>query len=433
MEKKNLSLLKSGIYFYLFLLIFEGALRKWLLPSLSGPIALIRDPLALLLIILALKKRLLVFNIYLASTVFVGVIALGTTLIVGHGNLGVSLYGARILLLQFPLIFIIGNVLNQKDVLKLGNALLWMAIPMTALMIAQFYSPQSAWVNRGIGGDTEGAGFSGALGYFRPPGTFSFILGLTQFYGIAACYIVYFWFNQHLTNRFVLILATLGLIAAIPYSISRTLLYQTVLTLLFMVFAALFKPKYVPKIIFGFAGTILLFVVLGSTGLLSTPLEAFTSRFEGATNIEGGVGGTIIDRYLGGMLNAILGYSDAPFFGYGLGIGTNAGGKILTGEMTTLIYAEDEWARLIGESGLLLGLMMIFIRLAFTLNLAFFSFKALKKGYIFPWILLSFCAILILNGQWGQITTLGFTVFTTGLLIASLKNQYESTDLDSIK
>ncbi|WP_051638168.1 hypothetical protein [Maribacter sp. Hel_I_7] len=416
-------LIKIGIWTYLFLLLFEGALRKWFLPFLSGPLALIRDPLALLLILMALKNGFLKLNIYIVSTVFITTIAVATTFLVGHGNLGVSIYGARILLIQFPLIFVIGNVLNYKDVIKMGRVFIWIAIPMTMLMILQFYSPQTAWVNRGLGGDLEGAGFSGALGFYRPPGTFSFISGLTQFYGVAACFIMYFWFKQQEINRYILILATLGLLAAIPFSISRTLLYQTIITVFFMVIAAFHKSKYIPKIIFGFAGFVALFMILINTGFLATPLEAFTSRFEGATKYEGGVSGTIIDRYLGGMVNAVTGTADNPFFGHGIGIGTNAGGKLLTGDKVMLIYAEDEWARLIGESGLLLGLVMIFIRIGLSIQLTIASYKRLRIGNMLPWLLLSFCLTIIPNGQWGQITTLGFATFSTGILIASFNNK----------
>ena len=44
-----------------------------------------------------------------------------------------------------------------------------------------FLVPQSAWVNRGVGGDTSGARIQGAMDYFRPPGTFSFTTGVVSF------------------------------------------------------------------------------------------------------------------------------------------------------------------------------------------------------------------------------------------------------------
>src|SRR5277367_241759 len=43
-------LLKKLIWVYFLLLIFEGALRKWILPQLSAPLLVIRDPIALLII-----------------------------------------------------------------------------------------------------------------------------------------------------------------------------------------------------------------------------------------------------------------------------------------------------------------------------------------------------------------------------------------------
>lgn len=40
--------LRKLLWLYFWLLIFEGALRKWILPGLSSPLLLVRDPVALL-------------------------------------------------------------------------------------------------------------------------------------------------------------------------------------------------------------------------------------------------------------------------------------------------------------------------------------------------------------------------------------------------
>ena len=40
--------LKIAIWLYLLLWIFEGALRKWILPSLATPLLVVRDPIAIL-------------------------------------------------------------------------------------------------------------------------------------------------------------------------------------------------------------------------------------------------------------------------------------------------------------------------------------------------------------------------------------------------
>src|SRR6185437_2032323 len=214
--------LKKGIWVYFVLLIFEGALRKWVLPGLAAPLLIVRDPVAIWLIVVAWQRGLLKSNLSLSATFVISILGLVTALMYGHGNLLVGIYGVRTLLLHFVLIFIIGNVFNRDDVLKIGKALLWMSIPMTVLLILQFYSPQSAWVNLGIGGDTAGGGFSGALGYFRPPATFSFTNGTALFYSLSACYIFYFWFfAKKYIKKPVLIAASVALAIAIPMSISR--------------------------------------------------------------------------------------------------------------------------------------------------------------------------------------------------------------------
>jgi hypothetical protein len=87
-----------------------------------------------------------------------------------------TLHGVRCDFLHVPLIFIMAKVPRAKNVIALAKVAVWIAIPYTALMVAQFRSPQSAWVNCGIGGSLEGAGFSaGIADRFRPPGTFNFI------------------------------------------------------------------------------------------------------------------------------------------------------------------------------------------------------------------------------------------------------------------
>ncbi|UOQ66423.1 hypothetical protein [Hymenobacter volaticus] len=161
-------LLKQGVWAYFLLLIFEGALRKWFLPGLATPLLIVRDPLVVWLLFVTWQRGLLPANPYMIGMMLIGLLSTFTAVLFGHGNIAVAIYGARILLLHFPMVFVIGRIFNREDVVKLGKVTLWIAIPMTVLIALQFYSPQSAWVNRGVGGDMAGAGYSGALNYFRP-------------------------------------------------------------------------------------------------------------------------------------------------------------------------------------------------------------------------------------------------------------------------
>ncbi|WP_419788557.1 hypothetical protein [Mucilaginibacter sp. SP1R1] len=282
-------LLKQGIWAYFLLLIFEGALRKWVLPGLSTPLLVVRDPLALWLVLLAWKKNLLPSNLYINIMLLIGGLGIITAMAFGHGNIAVAIYGARILMIHFPLMFVIGRVFDRDDVIKIGKATLWITIPMAALIAMQFYSPQSAWVNRGVGGDTKGGGFDGAMGFFRPPATFSFTNGTALFFGFSAAYIFYFWLTPKGVNRIMLIGATGGLLLAIPLSISRSLTSLVLACLLSALVAISRNPKYLGKLLMAVMVLAITFALLSKTSFFATPMEAFTTRFSNANETEGGL------------------------------------------------------------------------------------------------------------------------------------------------
>ena len=416
-EAAVMQTLKKGIWLYFLLLIFEGALRKWFLPFLATPLLVVRDPIAVWLIYYSWKHQVLRSNGYILAMSFTGILAISTALLFGHRNVAVALFGARILLFHFPLMFIMGAVFNRNDVAKIGKVLLLLAIPMVILIGLQFYSPQSAWVNRGVGGDMEGAGFSGAMGYFRPSGTFSFTSGNVMFFSLVACFVLYFWVSKEKINKILLISATVALLASISLSISRTLLFSIGITVLFTIIAASRKPEYLPRILGAIIVVVILIAGLSQTEFIQTGTEAFSHRFEAASRVEGGVSTSLIHRGLGGMLDAFSFGQELPFFGYGLGMGTNVGAKLLTGGSTFLI-SEQEWGRLLGEMGLILGFVIIIIRMSFCVSITIKRYERLKKGYFLPWILLSFGLMIIAQGQWAVPMVLGFSTIVGGLILA---------------
>jgi hypothetical protein len=419
-QRSEFKILRFGIWIYFILLIFEGALRKWAFPGLATPLLIVRDPVAAWLIFLALRKNILRPNLYLTGGIIISIISFFTAIFLGHGNIWVALFGLRIFLLHFPLIFIIGHVFDRRDVVLLGKVMLWMAIPMTLLIAIQFYSPQSAWINRGTG-ESEGGGFSGAMGYYRPPATFSFITGTSSFFSLVACYVFYFWLSGEKINRIILIASTIALLAAIPFSISRTLFFAVGLTIVFAAMAIIRKPEYIGKMLLVLIICVTLFLTFGDNASIQTPIEAFTDRFTGANEVEGGlVKGVAGDRFLGGLLNPILGSSDQPFFGHGMGMGTNVGAMLLSGK-TTYLIDEGEWGRLIGEQGPLLGLSVIFLRLLFCLQLLKAAYSKLQLADFLPWMILNFALLSIAQGQWGQPSSLGFSVLVGGIMLAAFK------------
>jgi hypothetical protein len=263
------------------------------------------------------------------------------------------------------------------------------------------------------------------MGYLRPPGTFSFTSGTTSFFSLVAVFVFYFWIESKKINRVILSLATAALLASIPFSISRSLLFQIIISFGFTIIGSNIIKQNSNKGITMVLGFSALALLLSLFDIFSIGIEAFTTRLERANTAEGGIESVFLDRYLGGLINALSSSTNQPFLGYGLGYGTNVGSSILTNKRVFLI-SEGEWGRLIGELGPILGIAIILIRLLMTVKLTSWAWQYLKINDILPWILLSFTLFILPQGGWSQPTSLGFCVLVCGLLIASFK--YEQTE-----
>ncbi len=422
------SLYRKAIWIYIFLLIFEGALRKWFLPSLATPLLLVRDPIAIWLTIVGLQKGWIKSG-YAKTMMVVASISFFMAMAVGHHNLFVALFGWRIYFFYFPLIFVMGKVLTRNDLLKIGQFILWTSIPMTVLIFIQFNSPQTAWVNMGVGGEGT-AGFAGALGYMRPPGTFSFTSGYVMYQAVVGCYLLYYLSmnntlpKEYQFSKLILLILTGCYLLSIPTSISRTHFFQTGVFLIFLFIAAMRKNKLKGKFLKFAILTIMTGVILYFLGIGGTSMEAFTARFEGANEVEGGVEGVIGDRYVGGLLGSLVNFQ-IPVFGYGIGLGTNVGARILGGDMYSFGFnGEIEWSRVIGECGMLLGLIIICIRLFFALELWKKAYNLLVKKYdLLPWMLSAGMMLTVPQGQWAIPTNLGFCILLGGLTLAAINSK----------
>jgi hypothetical protein len=412
--------LKKGIWIYFILLIFEGGLRKWVFPSLATPLLVVRDPVAIWLLVTAWRNGYLPSNNQFFAMGFIGFCAMFTAILVGHHSLLVACYGARILLFHFPLIFLIGKIFDLDDVIYVGKIVLWTSIPMFVLITMQFYSPQTSFVNRGIGADSQGGGFSGALGYFRPPGTFSFTTGNTQFFSLVAVFVIYFWLNLEKINRILLISATVALIAAIPLSISRGLLIQVVLTSVFALASISRTPRLLGRMFGAAIGLVIIVALLSNLPFFKNAIEVLTSRFDTAKESEGTLNNTIVNRIGAGILEP-FNNSELPFFGFGIGMGTNAGARLLVGRSDVFLIAEGEWGRMIGELGAIFGLAVIFLRMQISLKMFLHAYKRLKGNNIMAWLMVSVSFQAVAQGQWAQPTALGFGIVMGGLTIAALR------------
>ena len=421
---KNYSSIKIAIWLYFFLWIFEGALRKWVLPGLATPLLIVRDPIAIYIIIRAIYLNVKFINGYVILSSVITLLALIITLTFGHGNLFVAVYGARIMLLHFPLIFIIGAVFTKEDILKIGYALLAINIVMTLIVYLQFISPQSAFINIGLGGEGS-AGFSGAMGYFRPPGTFSFITGLASFYILVSVFVFYFWLSKEPVSKILLYASTIALLFSLPLTVSRTAVGGVILVGLFAFIGSATSLKKIINIALTVGVLFLLFVILqNTTTVFNLGTEVFMSRVDTASGQSGGFEESFFSRVLGDFIRPIVNLMKMPLFVGKLGMGTNAGAQMLSGSNGFLI-AEDELGRVAGEQGFILGGALILLRLILAFSLFFKSIKLPQEDKLLP---LAFCGTalyLITLGQWAQPSMLGCSVITTGLLVASIKMNFK--------
>lgn len=414
------------VWLYIILIVLEGALRKWFLPSLSNALLLSRDLVIFIAYILVIPRKCFPVNRFIISLfLIVGIMVLTTTLL-GHANPFVMIYGVRTNALHFPFAFIIGAALARKDVIEVGRWWLYATIPMTAIIALQFYSPQNAWINASVGGGDGGAGFSGALGYYRPPGTFSFINGVALFYTYSTAFLVAGLTQHKRYSKWLLVASAAAITLAAPISISRSLVLMSGFTLVVGLLASGMQKhaftRYCKFAIF----FVIAFIIAEQVPVFHEAKDAFLTRWERSTGErQGGVKEAIGGRVLGLFTRPFEDIDDIPFFGYGIGAGTQVGNQELSGSREFNL-GESEWSRIIGESGILIGLMFIIWRLCLVFKLGYYSLMASLKGNGLPMILLAAAIFNLLTGQIGQTTIQGFTIMGIGLIISSIRTSPSS-------
>src|SRR5437660_6926439 len=81
-RSKTIRHIRALIWTYLVLLIFEGALRKWIVPQLSNPLLIIRDPVVIAIFLLALRAGVFPFNRYVLALGIIGFLSLAVGMLV---------------------------------------------------------------------------------------------------------------------------------------------------------------------------------------------------------------------------------------------------------------------------------------------------------------------------------------------------------------
>ncbi len=410
------------IWLYLWLLIFEGALRKWAVPQLSAPLLLVRDPVAILIYLLAFRARIFPQNVWIVTLEIIAILSWATGIIVLLNYFPIQTiilvtgYGVRSNFLHLPLIFVIPAVFDLEDVKRAGRWFIIGMIPMAALMVMQFAASPEAFINR-VAGAGEGTQLGAGSGRIRPPGVFSFVSGTVYYSSAVAAFLLHTVLAKLPLRNWWVYGAGASLIIALGVSGSRSAVLAVVVVVSSLAVILLVRPNLVDKF-----GRHLLLAVLALWAISYLPifregLDVLSDRFTESADDVSVVGG-LVGRTVGGFTEGLLGLSRVPLGGYGLGVGTSGGANFLTGQASFLL-AENEWSRILLESGPILGLAFLLWRCAITFKIGLFSLRQVRAGNTLPLFLFSAGVFALLQAPFGQATSLGFAVIFAAFSLAA--------------
>lgn len=430
----SLDKFKKAFWLYLVLIFVEGAMRKWFMPSLSNVWMMCREPIVIWTVLSLIGTQNLRSRVAKAFMI-IGCIMMLTTLTLGHQNVWVAFYGFRIWFFHIPYIFIMSNKLNREDLIRICKFLILVFIPMTVLYVMQWGAPPSSILNASMGGGVEEQGVQAAYGAVRPSGTFGHCVG-SSYYNpliVSLFYVTLFssYYKHNFSKKHFLIFAVAVVLCLIT-SVSRGAVIQSILTILFIasITILLGNTKTFTKTIVGVIGLFLLFLVLSNVSIEGKSIVApITDRFEMAADQEGGTSGVMSSRVLEPYKfwndKGIL--LDPPFFGYGLGAGSNFGTQTL--HIVNSFYSDSQaWGLgehssqiVTNEMGFLFGGIVFVLRIGFCMFLFFSCIKKLKQNKdILPITLWTLSITYFGTGNLNLTMTLGWIVIVMVLLLTSI-------------
>jgi hypothetical protein len=421
-RQRSHDLVRWLIWAYFALIILEGPLRKWFLPGVEKYLLLCRDPILLMIYVVAIGGHVFRFNWITGLLSVVGGLATLTAVTTGHGHIGIALYGLDANFLHLPLIFIMAEVLDNRDVLKIGRWLLYLSVPMAVLMVIQFRAHPHDWVNFGPGA-SPGSQMQSVMGKIRPPGLFTFVTGAAMYITVTTAIVLYGFLSRKVYHRVFLCVCSLALVIGAVVSTSRLVLGGVSVVFVMIGVIGLYDRTVV-------RGALSMLVPLGLVFMIATSLDVFHEGrhvFEERLENTGDASANIVqtastwsERIWGGFLAAFEAAGGTPLFGRGLGYGTNVASRLLTGA-ARFLADEREWGRVVIEMGPVLAAPYLFARIAIVWLLFQTAARSARERNYLPMLLLGSCGLNVVNGQFGVASILGFTVFQAGMCLAAAR------------
>jgi hypothetical protein len=400
--------------------VLEGAVRKWLASSLTVPLVLLRDSLALFVIVVSLRRGTLNFR-----SAGPQVLAMWTGLVLLWGTLQTVVNGTPptllVIGLRFWLLYLwfgyaVAASMTERDYMAAKRLVLYLMVAHVPLVIVQHFLPPGAFLNRQLDGDEESV-FIVAAGIVRTTGTFSFTAAYAIFIATATPLVLGLFdgtVGRSAVERCRILLLA-GLAAATLVSGSRAaLVFFAAAAVVYMLLAILTKRRS------NFRATAVMLVFALVTGaafsyLFDRAIDASRERFESASEAE-----DVTQRVLAIFVGEPYVYKNFTYLGHGIGMGSNFAG-VAAGQHTFLL-AETEAGRTVLEGGLL-GLAWAGMKVLVILIGLRAAFRRLRReGRITPmllWVTTAYAGL-----TWpivGQLTVNALAYVLLALAVGSLR------------
>ena len=432
------------IMFIYALLIFEGAVRKWMFPSLGQVLFFIRDPFVLLAYGIALqhgffpkKNGMLLTGMALGACAVLLVGAQALSPAASSGGTLLAFYGWRNYFFYIPLAFVIGEVFQRPDIERLVRWTLILAIPTSVLVFLQFVAPLDSPINIGFSPDKslQFHGLNSDSEHTRPMGFFTSDVGEKAFAVSALAMVLSLWLlpaSRRFVRFWFLATSTCVVLSCIAMSGSRgTMVHSGLVMLGALACAVLVGGGGVS------ARAAILPAVIGVAAVLLYPIVApdafqtFMTRWDHAAAVESRAFGSfgIFGRALYGFIDFFNLMGDTPLTGWGLGLAGNAR-QLLGIQIEGFTgWAETDWARQIVDLGPVVGLIFIAYRIVFTVWLGMQCLSGARRNRDpLPVLLFSFIGVDLLYGlMTGHGTVNGYVWLFTGFCLAASRDPVAST------
>jgi hypothetical protein len=422
-DRPSMPFLKKLFWLYFLLLIFEGALRKWVLPQYSAPLLLIRDPIGLLILFEAYRTNKWPEKwSVLTGALAVGLIALCMIQVAINDNpWAAAIYGLRSYLLPFPVAFVMGENLDAEDLRKFAKWTLLLMLPEAALAVLQYAAPSDSFLNAGAYASAEQITYVGQ--HVRASGTFSFVVGLASFVPVVAVFVLYGLVKEKFGEIWLLWAAAFAVILCMPVTGSREFVYKVAAVVACGALAAVFGVTEFLRSLKIIVPLALVFVLTSFLPVFSESSASLRERFTGANQVEGGgnAGLAIAHRTVVPILKRLelTDFGSKPF-GLGMGRGAAAVSTLLKGR-AGFEAGENEIDRAFIELGPLPGIAFTLFRFVLALTILVKAFSKARAGeplaLLFAPLMISSVALGVLE----QPTEQGFMVMALAFSLAALK------------